>query len=98
LLANTIATGAALVALILTFGFISGAHFNPVVSVADAMEGGLSWSEALPYIMAQIFGGIGGTILAHMMFALPVVSLSRHIRSGSAQFVANSRRRLVSYV
>ena len=88
LLANTIATGAALVALILTFGFISGAHFNPVVSVVDAMGGGLSWSETLPYIMAQIFGGIGGTILAHMMFALPVVSLSRHIRSGSAQFVS----------
>ncbi len=88
LLANTIATGAALVALILTFGPISGAHFNPVVSMVNAMGGGLSWSETLPYIMAQIFGGIGGTILAHMMFALPVVSLSRHIRSGSAQFVS----------
>ena len=88
LLANTIATGAALVALILTFGSISGAHFNPVVSVVDAMEGGLSWSETLPYIMAQIFGGIAGTMLTHMMFTLPAVSLSRHIRSGSAQFVS----------
>lgn len=88
LLANTIATGAALVALILTFGPISGAHFNPVVSVADALERGLSWPETLPYILAQVFGGIGGTILAHAMFSLPFVSLSRHVRSGPAQFVS----------
>ena len=64
LLANTIATGAALVALILSFGPISGAHLNPVVSVADAPEGGLPWREALAYILAQLVGGIGGTILA----------------------------------
>src|SRR6195256_2084483 len=70
LLANAVATGAALVALILTFGPISGAHFNPVVSVADAVEGGLPWSETLPYILAQITGGIGGSILAHGMFGL----------------------------
>ena len=60
LLANTIATAATLVALILTFGPISGAHLNPVVSVADALERGLPWSETLAYIPAQIFGGIGG--------------------------------------
>jgi len=66
LLANTIATGATLVALILTFGPISGAHLNPVVSVADALEGGLPWSETLVYVFAQIFGGIGGTLLAHI--------------------------------
>src|SRR6266403_1246643 len=88
LLANTIATGAALLALILTFGPISGAHLNPVVSVADALEGGLSWKEALAYIAAQLFGGVCGTILAHVMFSLPFVSLSRHIRSGPAQFAS----------
>ena len=88
LLANTIATGAALVALILTFGPISGAHLNPVVSVADAFEGGLPWSETLPYILAQLTGGIAGTILAHAMFGLPLISLSRHVRSGPAQFLS----------
>lgn len=88
LLANTIATGAALVALILTFGPISGAHLNPVVSLADAMEGGLIWSETLPYIAAQIFGGICGTIVAHAMYGLPLISVSRHIRGGLAQFLS----------
>jgi glycerol uptake facilitator-like aquaporin len=88
LLANTIATGAALVALILTFGPISGAHLNPVVSVADALEGGLPWKETPAYIAAQLLGGVCGTILAHVMFSLPFVSLSRHIRSGPAQFVS----------
>lgn len=88
LLANTIATGATLVALILAFGPISGAHFNPVVSVADAMEGGLPWSETLVYVLAQVTGGIGGTLLAHAMFSLPFVSLSHHVRSGPAQFVS----------
>ena len=88
LLANTIATGATLVALILTFGPISGAHLNPVVSVADALEGGLPWSETLAYIFAQVIGGISGTILAHAMFSVAVVSLSRHVRSGPAQLVS----------
>src|ERR1700693_6490285 len=64
LLANTIATGAALAALILTIGPISGAHMNPVVSVADAMEGGLPWSDVFPYITAQLSGGIAGTMAA----------------------------------
>jgi glycerol uptake facilitator-like aquaporin len=88
LLANTIATGAALVALILTFGPISGAHLNPVVSVADALEGGISWSQSVAYIFAQLAGGIAGTILAHAMFGLPLISLSRHVRSGPAQFLS----------
>src|SRR3984957_622619 len=88
LLANTIATGAALVALISTFGPISGAHLNPVVSLADAMEGGLAWADTLPYVAAQIFGGACGTIAAHAMFGLPLVSLSRHVRSGPAQFLS----------
>jgi glycerol uptake facilitator-like aquaporin len=88
LLANTIATGAALVALILAFGPVSGAHLNPVVSFADALEGGLAWSQMLPYAAAQIFGGICGTFAAHAMFGLPLVSLSRHIRSGPAQYLS----------
>jgi glycerol uptake facilitator-like aquaporin len=88
LLANTIATGAALVALILAFGPISGAHFNPVVSLADAMEGGLSWSHAAGYIGAQLFGGIGGSIAAHAMFGLALVSRSHHARGGPAQFLS----------
>ena len=85
LLANTIATGAALGALILAFGPISGAHLNPVVTLADAMEGGITWKQTPAYIFAQVLGGISGAIVAHLMFGLPVVSLSRHARSGAAQ-------------
>ena len=85
LLANTLATGAALVALILTFGSISGAHLNPVVTFADALEGGIPWRETFPYILAQILGGIGGAIIAHLMFGLPIVSLSQHGRTGPSQ-------------
>lgn len=92
LLANTIATGAALVALILALGSISGAHFNPAVSLAEALDGKLPWREAPPYMLAQIVGGIGGAIAAHRMFSLPCVSLSQHARSGPAlvfsEFVA----------
>lgn len=85
LLANTIATGAVLVALILTFGPISGAHFNPAVTIADALEGGVTWGEALQYVCVQIAGGITGTITAHLMFGLPLISISHHIRTGPAQ-------------
>jgi glycerol uptake facilitator-like aquaporin len=85
LLANTIATGAALVALILGFGSVSGAHFNPVVSLADALEGGLAWSDTPVYILAQVLGGIAGTVVAHAMFVLPVITFSHHARSGAAQ-------------
>ncbi|HTU35940.1 MAG TPA: MIP/aquaporin family protein [Candidatus Acidoferrum sp.] len=88
LLANTIATGAALVALILAFGPISGAHLNPVVSLCDAIEHGISWREAGAYIPAQILGGILGTLVANAMFSLPLISISRHARSGSAQFLS----------
>jgi len=88
LLANTIATGAALVALILTFGPISGAHFNPVVSLADAIEGGIAWPEMFAYVIAQFSGGIGGTILAHLMFDLPPAFVSHHVRSGPAQILS----------
>jgi len=85
LLANTIATGAALVALITTFGPISGAHLNPAVSLGDAIEGGLPWAEAPAYISAQILGGVGGAMTAHVMFGLSPVSVSHHNRSGAAQ-------------
>jgi glycerol uptake facilitator-like aquaporin len=88
LLANTIATGAALVVLILTFGPISGAHFNPVVSFADAMERGLPWAETSAYFLAQVSGGVGGTVLAHAMFALPLVSFSQRVRSGPSQVLS----------
>jgi glycerol uptake facilitator-like aquaporin len=86
LLANTIATGAALVALILTFGAISGAHLNPVVTLADAWEGGIPWTETSHYILAQILGGVSGAIAAHLMFGLSIISLSPHTRSGPAQW------------
>ena len=85
LLANTIATGAALVALILAFGQVSGAHFNPVVTLMDALEKGLPWAETPYYLAGQILGGITGTLVAHLMFALPLISLSRHVRSGPPQ-------------
>jgi glycerol uptake facilitator-like aquaporin len=85
LLANAVATGAALVALILTFGPISGAHFNPVVTLADASQGGLRWRDVPGYIVAQAVGALLGVVTAHVMFGLPLVTLSRHGRSGSAQ-------------
>jgi glycerol uptake facilitator-like aquaporin len=88
LLANTIATGAALVSLILAFGAISGAHFNPAVTIVDAIEHGVSWQAAACYIPAQLFGGVGGVFLAHLMFGLPVLSLSHHARSGAAQVLS----------
>src|SRR6202451_4273726 len=67
LLANTIATGAALIALILAFGPISGAHFNPAVTIADAIERGTSWQEATGYVLAQCAGGMAGAVMAHLM-------------------------------
>lgn len=85
LLANTIATGAALVTLILTFGPISGAHFNPAVTLADASQGGLAWSEVPTYVIAQIAGAFAGVAAAHLMFGEPLFFASQHVRSGSAQ-------------
>ena len=85
LLANTIATGAILVALIFTFGGVSGAHFNPAVTVADALEHGMPWREVPAYIAGQCSGGLAGAVIAHLMFGLPLLSLSRHARSGGAQ-------------
>jgi glycerol uptake facilitator-like aquaporin len=85
LLANAIATGAALVALILTFGPISGAHFNPVVTVADASQGGLAWRHVPGYLVAQCSGAVLGVWTAHAMFEQRLFMLSRHARSGPAQ-------------
>jgi glycerol uptake facilitator-like aquaporin len=84
LLANTIATGAVLVALIFAFRGVS-AHFNPVVSFVDALERGIYWREVPYYMLIQVVGGIAGAIIAHLMFGLTVVSLSRHVRSGPSQ-------------
>jgi glycerol uptake facilitator-like aquaporin len=88
LLANTIATGAALVALILTFGPISGAHFNPVVSLSLAVRKHTPWREVPFYIAAQVIGAVLGTLVAHVMFGRELYSLSHHQRSGVAQLVS----------
>src|SRR6202030_1856943 len=85
LLANTLATGAALVALILTFGSISGAHFNPVVTLADAALGGIRWRDVAPYIVAQCAGGLIGTASANLMFGKEIFFASHHVRAGGAQ-------------
>jgi glycerol uptake facilitator-like aquaporin len=88
LLANTIATGAGLVALILTFGPVSGAHFNPAVTLADASQGGLAWREVPVYLAAQVVGAFAGAAIAHVMFSEPLFSASTHIRAGGAQLVS----------
>jgi glycerol uptake facilitator-like aquaporin len=85
LLANSIATGATLVALILTFGPISGAHFNPAVTLTDAWQRGIAWRRVPAYIVAQIVGAFTGVASADLMFSEPVFAASRHVRSGSAQ-------------
>jgi glycerol uptake facilitator-like aquaporin len=88
LLANTLATGAALTALIVTFGRFSGAHFNPVVSLAMALRGQMPWLEVPFYVAAQFFGGLLGTILAHLMFGRVWYSISVHERSGLPQLLS----------
>jgi glycerol uptake facilitator-like aquaporin len=92
LLANAIATGGGLIALILTFGSISGAHFNPVVTLIDASSGGMRWADVPAYIVAQVVGAIGGVFAAHAMFERALFQTSHHVRSGGAllfsEFVA----------
>jgi glycerol uptake facilitator-like aquaporin len=83
LLANSFATGAALVALILALAPISGAHFNPVVTLTDAMQGGIAWREVPVYVPAQILGAFCGVAAAHGMFGLPAFFASHHARNGS---------------
>jgi glycerol uptake facilitator-like aquaporin len=85
LLANTLATGAGLVALILAFEPVSGAHFNPAVTLARAIRGGFSRRDAAAYLTAQIAGAFVGVVCAHLMFGEPVLSASTHSRSGMAQ-------------
>ena len=85
LLENTLATGAALVALILTFGPVSGAHFNPAVTLADAVAGGMPWRTVPGYVLAQCAGAMAGVYAAHLMFSLPAIQSSTHVRSGPAQ-------------
>ena len=82
LLENSLATAGGLVALILAFGSISGAHFNPVVTLADRFFGGMSNREVAVYIPAQVVGACAGAIVANLMFDLPAVTLSTHTRSG----------------
>jgi len=90
LLANTIATGGALVALILTFGPISGAHFNPIVTAALALRGELGTRDACGYALAQIAGGVAGAVLANAMFDLDLVSVASTARHGTPQLLSEA--------
>ncbi|MFZ5929842.1 MAG: MIP/aquaporin family protein [Pseudomonadota bacterium] len=86
LLGNTLATGAILVVLILIFGPISGAHFNPAVTLSFRLRGEISTPDAMRYTLAQITGALAGMLAAHFMFELPLLQTSTHIRAGAAQF------------
>jgi len=88
LIGNTIPTGAILVVLILIFGPVSGAHFNPAVTLAMVLRRAFPWSEAAPYIAAQLAGAVLGVCIAHVMFDLPVWQLSKTVRTGHGQWVA----------
>jgi glycerol uptake facilitator-like aquaporin len=88
LLANTIATGAALVALILAFGPISGAHFNPAVTLADASQRGLSWRVAQGYVAVQVIGAVLGVAVGDLMFGKPAFAFSQHVRQGPPQLLS----------
>jgi glycerol uptake facilitator-like aquaporin len=100
LLCNSIATGGALIALILTFGPISGAHFNPAVSLADASgrgprgsrrsQDGLAWTEAAGYALVQIAGAVAGVAIANAMFGKPIVAWSAHARTGFPQLLSET--------
>jgi glycerol uptake facilitator-like aquaporin len=90
LLGNTLPTGAILVVLITIFGPISGAHFNPAVTLVFALQRELAPRDALLYIAVQVAGGIAGTVLAHAMFALPLLDASLKMRSGGAQWLAEA--------
>lgn len=90
LLCNTLPTGAILVVLILVFGPLSGAHFNPAVTLAFALRAGLPWSTAAVYIVAQLLGGIAGVWMAHLMFELPVWQFSITVRTGPGQWLAEA--------
>jgi glycerol uptake facilitator-like aquaporin len=88
LLANTLATGAALVALLVTLGPVSGAHLNPAVTLADAWQGGLPWRDVPGYVVAQVAGAFAGVAVADVMFGEPIFACSRHVRSGPRMFLS----------
>ncbi len=90
LLANTLATGTGLVVLILMFGPLSGAHFNPVVTLAMAWQAELPWRDVPGYLVAQLIGAMLGVLAAHLMFELPLVSWSQHVRSGPSQWFSEA--------
>ncbi len=90
LLANALATGAGLVALVLTFGPISGSHLNPVVTLAMAIRGVLPWQRVAGYVLAQCFGAVAGVLLAHAMFDLDLIQTSTHVRHGAGQWVSEA--------
>jgi len=90
LLANSIATGAVLVALILAFGDVSGAHFNPVVTLSNAFRHKFPWRETPAYIGAQVVGALSGVALANVMFGLPAILTSHHVRTGWPQWIAET--------
>jgi len=90
LLANTLATGAALAALILTFGPISGAHFNPAVTLCDAAQRGIAWRDVPVYVLAQLAGAFAGVACANVMFGLPVFYASARVRAGWAQLFSEA--------
>jgi glycerol uptake facilitator-like aquaporin len=88
LLANTVATGAALVALILTFGPISGAHFNPAVTIMDAWQNRILWRDVPVYLVMQLLGAFAGVGIANLMFGLPLFVASTKVRSGPGQWLS----------
>jgi len=87
LLANAIATAGALVAIILAFGPISGAHLNPAVTIADAWQRGVAWRDVPAYVGAQLSGGLAGVAIANVMFGLPPIFISHHVRAGGSQWL-----------
>lgn len=90
LLANSLATGAMLVTIIFTFGPISGAHFNPLVTLAAAVDQTMPWAEVPRYIAAQIIGALAGVVVAHAMFALPLIQQGTHDRRGAGQLLSEA--------
>lgn len=86
LFANSVASASGLLALILAFGAISGAHFNPAVTLSEAWQGGMKWSDTLPYVSAQVIGAFAGVAAAHAMFGEPAFAAATHARTGAAQW------------
>jgi glycerol uptake facilitator-like aquaporin len=90
LLGNTIPTGAILVVIITILGPVSGAHFNPAVTLVFGIRGATPWNEVVPYILVQCIGGVGGTVVAHLMFDLAPLAIGTTVRSGPSQWLAEA--------